>query len=318
MWCEPIASRQVLCARAEVPYFFALVSAMDELAVSLKMDPVELRRINDTQVNPVNGAPYTRRSLMKCYDEAARAFGWAKRTPEPGPMRDGDWLIGWGCATATYPTQMSPATARVTLSAAGTARVQSAVHDVGTGAYTILAQLVSERLSVPMQNVTVELGDTKLPAGPVARELTALLARRGKPQTIVSDNGTEFTSNAILSWAAERRIAWHYIAPGKPAQNACIENFNGRMRDELLNESLFFGLDHARADLAAWVADYNCERPHSSLGYKTPAAFAAGLVPDTNTATGQPAAIDEVSAIWPVAHHCEDTVSNQKTLTQPG
>ncbi len=155
-------------APAEVPYFFALESAMDELSVALKMDPVELRRINDTQVNPVNGAPYTSRSLMKCYDEAARAFGWAKRTPEPGSMREGDWLIGWGCATATYPTQMSPATARVTLSASGSARVQSAVHDVGTGAYTILAQLVSERLNVPIDNVTVELGDTTLPAGPVA------------------------------------------------------------------------------------------------------------------------------------------------------
>ena len=101
-------------------------------------------------------------------------------------------------------------------------------------------------------------------------------------------------------------------------QNAYVESFNGRMRDELLNESLFFGLDHARADVAAWTADYNTERPHSSLGYKTPAAFAAGIAPATNTATGQPAAIDEVSANWPVAHHPDDRISNQKTLSQTG
>ena len=160
--------------------------------------------------------------------------------------------------------------------------------------------------------------DTSISGLRVARELTRLIDERGQPSMIVSDNGTEFTSNAILSWAAGRRIDWHYIAPGKPMQNAYVESFNGRMRDELLNESLFFGLDHARADVAAWVADYNTERPHSSLGYKTPAAFAAGLVPATNTATGQPAAIDEVSAIWPVAHHLDDAVSNQMTLSQTG
>ena len=91
-----------------------------------------------------------------------------------------------------------------------------------------------------------------------------------------------------------------------------------RHKSELLNESLFFGLDHARDELGAWVADYNTERPHSSLGYQTPAAFAAGLVPMTANATGQPAAIDEVSAIRPVAHHPDDAVSNQKTLSQTG
>ena len=169
--------------------------------------------------------------------------------------------------------------------------------------------------------------DTSISGKRVARELTQLIEQRGKPSMIVSDNGTEFTSNAVLSWAAERRIDWHYIAPGKPMQNAYIESFNGRMRDELLNESLFFGLAHAREELGVWVTDYNTERPHSSLGYQTPAAFAAGLVSMPATATGQPAAIDEVSparglpngrAIWPVAHHPDDAVSNQKTLSQTG
>jgi len=98
---------------------------------------------------------------------------------------------------------------------------------------------------------------------------------------IVSDNGTELTSNAILAWCKDHRIEWHYVAAGKPMQNGYVESFNGRMRDELLNESLFFGMAHARAAIAEWVEDYNEARPHSSLTYQTPAAFAAEL-----TATG--------------------------------
>jgi putative transposase len=95
--------------------------------------------------------------------------------------------------------------------------------------------------------------------------------------TIVSDNGTEFTSNAMLAWAQENSITWHFIAPGKPMQNGFCESFYGRMRDELLNESLFFGLDHARIKIADWTDDYNEQRPHSALGYLTPAAYAASL-----------------------------------------
>ncbi len=89
--------------------------------------------------------------------------------------------------------------------------------------------------------------------------------------------GTELTSNAVLAWCGEIGVEWHYIAPGKPMQNGYIESFNGRMRDDLLNETLFLSLDHARVVIAAWADDYNRERPHSALGYETPAAFAAEL-----------------------------------------
>jgi putative transposase len=119
--------------------------------------------------------------------------------------------------------------------------------------------------------------DTSISGRRVARELTALIERRGKPGMIVSDNGTEFTSNAMLAWAEEHNITWHFIAPGKPMQNGFCESFNGRMRDELLNESLFFGLDHARTRIADWANDYNGQRPHSALGYLTPTAYAANL-----------------------------------------
>jgi len=152
----------------EVPYLFALESAMDELAHALSMDPVELRRINDTQKEPIKGLPYTSRALMPCFDAAAKAFGWAGRNHRPGSMADGDWLIGWGCASTMYPTQVAPAAARVTLSADGHVKVQTAGHDIGTGAYTVVAQTVVEGLGVPLEDVAVDMGDTSLPPAPVA------------------------------------------------------------------------------------------------------------------------------------------------------
>jgi putative transposase len=116
--------------------------------------------------------------------------------------------------------------------------------------------------------------DTSLSGLRVARELDAVVASRGRPLTCVSDNGTELTSMAILAWSQERRIGWHYIAPGKPQQNAFAESFIGRLRDECLNETLFVSLAHARAVLAAWRTDYNTVRPHSGLGNLTPAVYA--------------------------------------------
>lgn len=162
------------------------------------------------------------------------------------------------------------------------------------------------------------VADTSISGLRVVRELSAVMARRGRPGMIVSDNGTEFTSNAVLSWASSMKIDWHYIAPGKPIQNAFAESFNGRMRDELLNESLFFGLGHARTEIAAWITDYNTERPHSALGYRTPAAFAATLVPIASAATGRSAAVCGASAAQPVAQCQTNSVSKQKTLPRTG
>jgi putative transposase len=107
------------------------------------------------------------------------------------------------------------------------------------------------------------------------RELDRLIAGRGRPLGCVSDNGTELTSLALLQWSQDTGIDWHYIAPGKPQQNAFIESFNGRLRDELLNEVLFTSPAHARAALVEWMTDYNTQEPHSKLGWLTPAEFAA-------------------------------------------
>jgi len=118
------------------------------------------------------------------------------------------------------------------------------------------------------------VADTSLSGLRVARELDALITRRGQPQTIVSDNGTEFTSMAILAWSQRTAVGWHYIAPGKPMQNGFVESFNGRLRDELLNEVLFSTLGDARRQIQAWQLDYNLHRPHSALRNIPPAEFA--------------------------------------------
>lgn len=116
--------------------------------------------------------------------------------------------------------------------------------------------------------------DSSISGVRVARELDRIIAWRGKPEAILSDNGTELTSNAILAWADERAISWRYIQPGRPSQNAFVESFNGRLRDELLNETLFRSLTHARLELDAWRIDYNQHRPHGKLGWLTPAHYA--------------------------------------------
>jgi len=130
------------------------------------------------------------------------------------------------------------------------------------------------------------VADTSLSGARVARELDAMIARRGRPRTCVSDNGTEFTSMAILRWSQEQRVDWHYIAPGKPQQNAFAESFIGRLRDECLNETAFSSLPEARALLAEWREDYNRVRPHSALANRTPEEFrkhtmALAATPDT-------------------------------------
>jgi putative transposase len=123
------------------------------------------------------------------------------------------------------------------------------------------------------------VADTSISGKRVARELDRIIAWRGRPKMIVSDNGTELTGNAILTWTAEAKVEWHYIAPGKPMQNAFVESFNGRLREEFLNETLFTSLGQVRASLEEWRRDYNEVRPHSRIGWLTPAVRAAQFGP---------------------------------------
>jgi putative transposase len=155
----------------------------------------------------------------------------------------------------------------------------------------------------------VAIADVSLSGRRVARELNLLIAWRGKPKSIVSDNGTELTSNAILSWTAENHVDWHYIDLGKPVQNAFIESFNGRLRDEFLNETLFTSLTHARFALEEWRRDYNTVRPHSRIGWLTPAAYSAQFSPQRD----QGAALLGGSAPWPVALPAQMDEFNRQT-----
>ena len=155
--------------------------------------------------------------------------------------------------------------------------VGSVVHQPTDGRRFRILAIVDDFTSKSLALVA----DTSLPGLRVARELDAAIAIRGRPAMIVSDNGTELTSTAMLRWSQQRQVEWHYIAPGKPQQNAFIESFNGRLRDELLNETLFSSLAHTREALSLWQDDYNTVRPHSGLGNLTPAAYADRSAPDT-------------------------------------
>ncbi|WP_138501664.1 xanthine dehydrogenase family protein molybdopterin-binding subunit [Nostoc sp. PA-18-2419] len=155
-------------APGEASGSFALESAMDELAYGLNLDPVELRLRNHADVDPSKGLPWSSKSLIQCYKLGAEKFGWQKRNPKPRSMRDGNYLIGWGMATATYPTNRSPASAIARIMADGTAVVQSGSQDIGTGTYTVMTQVAAEALGLPVDKVRFELGDTKMPETPVS------------------------------------------------------------------------------------------------------------------------------------------------------
>ncbi len=150
-------------APPEVPYLFALECAVDELAWRLGLDPIALRRRNDTQTDPVSGKPFSSRPLMACYESGAAAFNWERRLPRVGAMRDGPWRIGLGCATSVRPVKISAATIRVRLSADGGAEVAAAHHEIGNGITTLLAMGAAEWLGVEVERVRVSLGDTALP-----------------------------------------------------------------------------------------------------------------------------------------------------------
>ncbi|CAM5360319.1 4-hydroxybenzoyl-CoA reductase subunit alpha OS=Afipia felis OX=1035 GN=hcrA PE=4 SV=1 [Afipia felis] len=149
-----------------VPGLFALESAMDELAIKLKIDPVQFRLINEPKLDESSRLPFSSRHLVECLKSGAEKFGWSKRTPDVGSMtRDGK-ILGWGMAACTWPAFRMPTQASVELKADGTARAVCATQDIGTGTYTVIAQLVSEETGIPLDKIDVALGDSDLPPGP--------------------------------------------------------------------------------------------------------------------------------------------------------
>jgi xanthine dehydrogenase YagR molybdenum-binding subunit len=149
------------------PAVYALECAMDELAVALNLDPLELRLRCYSDRDQHSDRPYSSKSLRECYRQGADAFGWSKRSPEPCSMRDGTELIGWGMATGVWEALQVPIAVRIVLTAKGHADVSCATSDIGTGTYTIMAQVAAEMLGIKMDSVTIRLGDSTLPQSPV-------------------------------------------------------------------------------------------------------------------------------------------------------
>jgi xanthine dehydrogenase YagR molybdenum-binding subunit len=147
---------------------FALESAIDELAVALKQDPLDFRVRNYAEQDPHENKPFASKALRECYRRGADAFGWSRRPSEPRAMRDGNVLIGWGMATSTYPTHRMAASAYVRVDADGTALVQVGTQDLGTGTYTVMSQIAADELGVPVQRIRFELGDSRFPRAPVS------------------------------------------------------------------------------------------------------------------------------------------------------
>ncbi len=178
---------------------FALESAMDELAYATGVDPVALRLLNDTQIDPLSGRPFSTRAMRKCLTEGAARFGWDKRTPEPRSMRDGRYLIGQGMAGAIYTHWRWPAKARVTLNSDGSALVEAGTHDLGTGTYTVMQQVAADALGLAVEKVTVRLGDTRLPASHASIG-SATMANAGASVMLAAKAARDESDRAGADW----------------------------------------------------------------------------------------------------------------------
>jgi xanthine dehydrogenase YagR molybdenum-binding subunit len=207
-------------APGAVSGMFALECAMDELAYALKMDPLELRLANYSESDPDTGLPFSSKALRECYRLGADRFGWKNRKHEPRSMRDGRWLIGWGTATGVWGAFLSPATARITLRADGTAQVQSATSDIGPGTYTAMTIVAAEFLGVPPERIRFELGDSRLPKAP---------SEGGSKTTASVGSAVQGAALAITGRLVElaNRDAG---SPLKGAAAADVEMADGRLR----------------------------------------------------------------------------------------
>jgi xanthine dehydrogenase YagR molybdenum-binding subunit len=220
---------------------YAFESAMDELAVALKLDPLELRLRCYADRDQITGRPFSSKKLRECYRQAADAFGWSKRNPEPRAMRDGSELVGWGMATGIWEALQMPIAVRIVLGANGHAEVSCATSDIGTGTYTIMAQVAAEMLGLPLDSVTVRLGDSTLPQSPVegGSWIAASVA-----------NGIVTTCGAVREELLRlaKKIPNSPLADAKPDQ---VELVDGRLvskRDASRAVSIADAMRHGKVD----------------------------------------------------------------------
>jgi xanthine dehydrogenase YagR molybdenum-binding subunit len=209
-------------APGAVSGMFALECGMDELAYALGIDPLELRLLNYAETDPDSGKTFSSKALRECYRLGAEKFGWKDRKPEPRSMRDGPWLVGWGVATAIWDAGAfhQPATAKVVLSAEGTAHVTSATSDIGVGTYTAMTMIAAEYLGLPAERVKFELGDTLFPRAP---------SQGGSKTTAVVGAAIHGAAMAVTA----RLLSLVKQAAGSPLQDAAaseVELLDGRLQ----------------------------------------------------------------------------------------
>ncbi len=214
----------------EASGIFALECALDELSYALGMDPVELRRRNEPEIDEAEGKPFSSRSLLQCYDQAAEHFGWSRRDPKPRAMRDGRLLVGMGAASATYPAYHAPASALVRLRPDGTAEVEVAASDMGPGTYTSMTQVAAETLGLPMERVRFSLGRSDFPPAPShggswtmasvgsAIRAACIAAQEEAAKLAVADQRSPVFGASVeeVEWAAGRLRRRGDQAPGQP------------------------------------------------------------------------------------------------------
>jgi xanthine dehydrogenase YagR molybdenum-binding subunit len=289
----------IMRAPSEEPGAFALECAMDELAVQLRMDPIELRMKNYATVHPGSGQPFSSKHLDECYRVGAERFGWSRRNPVSGAVTDGDWQVGMGMATAFYPASRLPGQVRIRLQADGTATISTATADLGTGMWTVLTQLGADALGIPMDRITPEIGDSALPSnfGAVSSASTASVstalrlaagsAQRALIQTAVENPSSPFRgmnpqdvryADGALA-AADRTVGFGDLlqATGTPAVEA--------------TEGISFGADQQGLEFYSFGAHFCEVRVNRWTGEPRLSRFTtvvdAGQIINPKTATSQ-------------------------------
>jgi xanthine dehydrogenase YagR molybdenum-binding subunit len=242
---------------------FGLESAVDELAARLAIDPVALRLKNYAEKDPESGLPFSSKSLRECYAQAAARFGWSRRNPMPRSMAEGDALLGWGMATATYPAKRLPASALARLTADGTILVLAATHEFGTGTYTSMSQIAADALGVPLSRIRFDLGDTDYPENPIsAGSMTAAstgpavhaaaLALRDRITSLGARAEDEAGCRALVAGTHEAIEGRGTAAPGPEQKQFSMHSFGAVFAEVRIDPVL--GTVHVSRIVGAYAA----------------------------------------------------------------
>lgn len=276
-----IASPTPFRAPGETPGSFAVECAMDELAVRLDMNPLELRRQNFAARDPYHQRNWSSNQLLECYRRGAEAFGWPDAMPQPRAMRDGDSLVGYGMATTAYPAPAMPATVRLRLGVEGPLAVETSATDIGTGMYTILAQTVADQLGHPFEDISVRLGDSSLPSAPTAgrsKSTASLLPAAAKACAALREKLAELARRHALPASSNR-------SPGALLEAAGLA--------ELVAEGSSAGMEEARKDrsyysFGAHFVEVRIDEPLGRIRVsRVVSALDCGRIINPRTATSQ-------------------------------